>query len=102
MNQNINTDLIAQQKYEDQVKFLQSLQNSQNYQTSQIHQCGQYDGNGRYIYGVFHTVLVFIAIYLTFKCNKGFEIWSFLAALFFPHFYIIYILATQGTCGIIE
>jgi hypothetical protein len=58
-------------------------------------------GTGRYIYSVFHTVMAFIAIYLSFRCNNGFKWGSFLLALLFPYIYIIYILATQGTCGII-
>lgn len=59
-------------------------------------------GNGRYIYSVFHTMMTLVAIYLSFRCNKGFEIGPFLVACLCPYIYIIYILATKGTCGIIE
>jgi hypothetical protein len=59
--------------------------------------------NGKYIYSVFHVIMALLAIYLSFRCNnKEFRIGSFLAAFFFPYIYIIYILATMGTCGIIE
>jgi len=57
------------------------------------------DSTGKYIYLVFHIIMAFIAIYLSWKCNNGnFDILSFLIALFFPYIYIIYILATRGTC----
>ncbi len=59
-------------------------------------------GTGRYIYSVFHTIMSLVAIYLSFRCNKGFEIGPFLVACCCPYIYIIYILATRGTCGIIE
>jgi hypothetical protein len=57
---------------------------------------------GQYIYYVFHTIISLIAIYLSFRCNGTFEIGPFLLAVFFPYIYIIYILATRGTCGIIQ
>jgi len=56
---------------------------------------------GRYIYSVFHTIMSITAIYLSFRCNKGFDIGSFMLALCCPYIYIIYIFATNGTCGII-
>ena len=57
---------------------------------------------GRYIYSVFHTIMALVAIYLSFRCNKEFKWTSFIIALFFPYIYIIYILATEGSCGILE
>lgn len=58
---------------------------------------------GKYIYSVFHVSMALLAIYLSFKCNnKEFHFGSFFVAFFFPYIYIIYILATKGTCGIIE
>jgi hypothetical protein len=58
---------------------------------------------GKYIYMVFHIIMAFVAIYLSWKCNNGkFNLLSFLIALFFPYIYIIYILATRGTCDRIE
>lgn len=59
-------------------------------------------GVGRIIFSVFHTIISLVAIYLTFRCNEKFNIGSFLMALLFPYIYIIYILATKGTCGIIS
>jgi hypothetical protein len=41
------------------------------------------------------TLLGFYAIYLSFKCNDGFNLLHFLAALFFSPIYMIYMLATQ-------
>lgn len=58
--------------------------------------------NGRAIYSVFHAMMTLIALYLAFRCNNGFNWWSFLAALFFPYIYVMYIVATRGTCGIFE
>lgn len=58
--------------------------------------------NGRYIYSVFHTIMSFVAIYLSFKCNKGFNLLSFLLACCCPYIYIIYTLATKGICNNID
>lgn len=58
--------------------------------------------SGRYIYSVFHTIMSLVAIYLTFRCNKGFQLGPFLVACCCPYLYIVYILATRGTCGVIE
>jgi hypothetical protein len=58
--------------------------------------------SGRYIFSVFHSIMSLVAIYLSFRCNNGFEIGPFFVACCCPYIYIIYILATRGTCGIIE
>jgi hypothetical protein len=59
--------------------------------------------DGRYIYTIFHIIMFLIAVYLSFRCNnKTFNLSSFLFAAFFPYVYIVYILATQGTCGLLE
>ena len=56
---------------------------------------------GYVIYGIFHSILTLIAVYLSWKCNNGkFDILSFIVALFVPYIYIIYIFATKGTCNI--
>ena len=59
-------------------------------------------GPGRYIYSIFHSIMSFVALYLSFKCNKGFHFGSFLMACCCPYIYIIYVLATQGTCGALD
>jgi hypothetical protein len=52
------------------------------------------------IYSIFHTLMVFVAIYLSFRCNDNkFNATSFVVALFCPYIYIIYVLATKGTCS---
>jgi len=54
------------------------------------------------LYLIFHVTLSLIAFYLSWKCNnQTFDLYSFISALLFPYFYIIYILSTRGTCGII-
>jgi len=62
----------------------------------------QTSGTGRYIYSVFHLIMSLIAIYLSFKCNDGFNFGSFLVAFCCPYIYIIYVLATKGTCGLLD
>jgi len=47
-------------------------------------------------YSVFHTVLAIFALFVTFKCNNGFNVMPFLGALCCPIFYLIYIAATKG------
>jgi len=57
---------------------------------------------GRYIYSVFHSIMALIAIYLSFRCNNGFSLGPFFISMLCPYIYIIYIVATRGTCGIFE
>ena len=47
-------------------------------------------------YGAIHFVVFLIALYLSFKRNNGFDLGSFLVALFCPYIYVIYYLATQN------
>jgi hypothetical protein len=56
------------------------------------------------IYSVFHTIMFFIAIFLSFRCNKGFSVGSFLVACVCPPIYIFYILITEydkDLCGLV-
>jgi hypothetical protein len=41
------------------------------------------------IYPVFHSICSFFAIYLSFKCNNGFNLPALLLASFCPYLYII-------------
>ena len=55
-----------------------------------------------YFYSVFHVILSVFAIYLSFRCNKqGFDVFHFVFALFCPLIYILFIVATRGSCGLI-
>lgn len=49
-----------------------------------------------YIYGV-HFIIVLIALYLSIRCNNGFDLPAFLMACCCPYLYIIYIMAAG--CG---
>ena len=51
------------------------------------------------ISGLVYLVLMFFAIYLSFKCNGGFDLFGFLGAFFCPVFYLIYKFATTGLCN---
>jgi lipopolysaccharide export LptBFGC system permease protein LptF len=50
------------------------------------------------IYFIFHILMIFVAFYLSYKCNRTFHISSFLVAFFCPYIYIIGILARYGKC----
>jgi hypothetical protein len=54
------------------------------------------------IYVISHLIISFFAIYLSWKCNNGFNLISFTIALFCPYLYIIWVLATNGGCGIFD
>jgi hypothetical protein len=57
-----------------------------------------------YMYSVFHTLMVFFALYLTFRCKRYGNTQLFLeivAAIVCPYFYIMWILVNHGTCDII-
>ena len=50
------------------------------------------------IWGIFNLCIWLVAIYLSFKCNKPYNIGSFLIAFCCPHIYLIFILAKYGKC----
>jgi len=53
------------------------------------------------IYSIFHLILGFFALYLSWKCNENaFNLLSVLFACCCPYFYIAYVLVTRGGCGI--
>jgi len=54
------------------------------------------------LYSITHLIISFFAIYLSWRCNNGFNILAFLAALCCPYLYIIWALATNGGCGIFD
>jgi len=55
------------------------------------------------LYIITHSILLFFAIYLSWRCNSGvFDPLNFLFAIFCPHLYIIWALATRGGCGVFE
>jgi len=52
------------------------------------------------LYMITHLIISLFAIYLSWHCNDGFNLFAFIVALFCPHLYIIWALATRGGCGI--
>ena len=67
--------------------------------------CLEYCSTPRAIYSVFHTIMFFIAILLSFRCNRGFSFGSFLIACLCPPIYIFYIIVTEydrGMCGLLN
>ena len=70
-------------------------------QVYQQQQC-QPSGVGRQIYSIFHSLMAIVAIYMSYRCNNGFNLGSFLIACSCPYIYVIYMVATRGTCGILE
>ena len=54
------------------------------------------------IYTIMHVIISLFAIYLSWKCNGGFSMISFICAVLCPHLYILWALATRGGCGIFE
>lgn len=53
-------------------------------------------------YSIIHALAALFAIFLSFRCNQGFDIGAFLAALLCPYIYIIYQFAqAKALCGIL-
>ena len=52
----------------------------------------------RAFYSVFHSITMMFALYLSFKCNKGFSLGDFLLACCCPVIYIVYRAATSNFC----
>uniref|UniRef100_A0A6C0D9I9 Transmembrane protein n=1 Tax=viral metagenome TaxID=1070528 RepID=A0A6C0D9I9_9ZZZZ len=55
---------------------------------------------GKQLYSIFHTIVALFAIFLSFKCNNGFNLPSFLAACCCPTCYIVYAFAVKKGCNI--
>ena len=64
------------------------------------------DNTNDYTFNLLTTIISWLvlgfAIYLSFKCKKGFDIGHFLLAVFCAPCYIIYQLATSQLCGLIK
>lgn len=58
-----------------------------------------FKSEGIQIYLIFHIILTCVAVYLSHKCNSGYNPIHFLLAFFFPYVYIIYVLAVRGLCN---
>ena len=58
--------------------------------------------NSGILYLITHMTISFFAVYLSWRCNKHFDIGSFICALFCPYLYIIWALAVHGGCGVFE
>lgn len=55
-----------------------------------------------YFYSVFHVILTIFALYLSFRCNKEINYFHIIVALFCPLIYILFMVATKGTCGFLK
>jgi hypothetical protein len=53
-------------------------------------------------YSVFHIFMIIIAIYLSYKCDNTPDYKHAIAIVLCPHFYIVYLLFTKGTCGLLD
>jgi hypothetical protein len=74
-----------------------------NYKEKNENEEDKYNSIAITIYFIFHIILSLFAIYLSWKCNNNtFDTYSFIISLLFPYFYIIIILSSKGTCGLIS
>jgi hypothetical protein len=55
-----------------------------------IHKLFKHGHSYRHMYSVFHTVVMLFAIYLSFRCNNGFQLVDFLFACCCPVLFILY------------
>jgi hypothetical protein len=54
------------------------------------------------IYSMIHALAALFAIFLTFRCNQGFDLGSFIGAVLCPYIYIIYQFAqAKMLCGVL-
>jgi hypothetical protein len=54
------------------------------------------------LYTITHIIVSMFAIYLSWRCNNGFNLLQFVVALLCPYLYIIWALATRGGCGVFD
>ncbi len=54
------------------------------------------------LYTITHLIISLFAIYLSWRCNNGFNLLQFVVALVCPYLYIIWALATKGGCGVFD
>jgi hypothetical protein len=60
------------------------------------------DDSYNLLVNVFSWIVLIFAIYLSFRCKKGFDIGHILLAVFCAPCYIVYHLATSNLCGLIK
>lgn len=54
------------------------------------------------LYSMIHALAALFAIFLSFRCNQGFDVGSFLSAVVCPYIYIIYQFAqAKALCGLL-
>ena len=70
--------------------------NSNNNIANNVYNNMKNSSNVAKIISLFWTLVTFFAIYLSFKCNNGFDITGFLGALILSPFYIAYKLEHTG------
>ena len=51
-------------------------------------------------FSITHLIISLFALYLSWRCNNGFNILAFIAAFCCPYFYIIYAIAVHGGCNV--
>ncbi len=65
-----------------------------------------FESNSDFVYNVMMIIIGWIvlgfAVYLSFRCNKGFDFGGFILAVLFSPFYIIYHLAMTNLCGLMN
>jgi hypothetical protein len=65
-----------------------------------------FENSSGFLYNIIMVIISWIifgfAIYLSFRCHKGFNLGGFLLALFFSPFYILYHLALTNLCGLMK
>lgn len=79
--------------------------NQQMYNNQQINNNQQIDNqtsNSMVIYSITHTIILFFAVYLSFRCNPEFNLLSLIFALCCPQCYILFALASKGGCGLFD
>ena len=50
------------------------------------------------IMSLFHSIIALVAMFVSFKCNDGFDLASFFVACSCPYVYLLYAGATNNFC----
>ena len=81
---------------------MQNMPTDNNQQMYNNQQIDKQTSNSMVIYSITHTIILFFAVYLSFRCNPEFNLLSLIFALCCPQCYILFALASKGGCGLFD
>jgi hypothetical protein len=82
-----------------ELPFIKDFVNKENFQNNQDNL--DVPNHWGFLHYIVSSIVIYFAVYLSWRCNNRFDFVQFLLAFLFAPIYILYHLATDGLCGIL-